>query len=98
MENAQKCNCIADFEAKLIDRVKEQNPTWELEEINHFDGTGLQNIAFTFGHGNIVYNEFKVRYTFPKVNGEMSTPKTHKLSLYPTYCCYCGIKLTNDGN
>lgn len=89
-----KCNCIEEVEINTIKYLKEQNPTWDIEEINHFAGTGLQNTGFSFGNGTFLYHELKVRYTFEKTNGQRSQSKTKSISIYPQYCPFCGNQLS----
>lgn len=90
------CNCIKEIEKKIIENLKETNPTKTYnEELNRFEGTGFQNIALGMGAngGYKLYHEFKIESSFTKVNGDQSNPKKEAISIYPSFCAFCGVKL-----
>lgn len=96
----KKCNCIKEVEQKTLKHLIEKNPdkTYN-EDLNGFEGTGFDNVAISFGEngGYNFYHKFVVESSLKKVNGEMSKPKKETVNLYPTYCCFCGIKLLEEG-
>ena len=87
------CDCIKEVEAKSLNRIKDKNPGWDVDKTNRWDDTGLMPVTHLFGYGDSVAFEFKYRYTFKKVNGQTSNPRTGKISIIPTFCPFCGRKL-----
>lgn len=89
------CNCIKETEQKIIGNLKERFPEKTFnEELNRFQGTGMQNVALSFGEngGHKTYSEFKIESSFEKVNGTQSRPKKETVNIYHSYCPFCGIK------
>jgi len=93
------CNCIEIQEKRILDHLSESYPDREYDkQLNSWKGTGFKNKAITFGgHGGIfLYQEFSVNYTFTKTNGERSKEKKQTISLNPSFCIFCGQKLTQN--
>lgn len=89
------CNCIEVQEKKIIEHLKQKYPGRKYdEELNGWDGTGFKNQAITFGEDSktFLYQDFSLKYTFTKVNGDQSKPLKHSLSINPAYCMFCGVK------
>lgn len=95
----KRCNCIEETEQKVLNHLIKTHPNKHYDgELNHFDDTGFRNTAISFEEngGTKFYHELVIKSSFTKVNGEESKPKRQVINIYPTYCCFCGIKLTED--
>lgn len=89
------CNCIDETSKKIIEKLKSDNPEKTYNEsLNGFMGTGFANqcVSFSENGGNKLYNEFRIESTFIKTNGDTSKPKKETISIYPSFCCFCGVK------
>lgn len=87
------CNCLETTLEKVIERHKQNNPADTIIDADYL------NKGWNFsGKGNAInlYNEIKIEYTFQKVNGQTSNPKSTKLSIYGEYCGFCGKKFVED--
>ena len=81
------CNCIEKIQDELTEKMIELNPDAEVVENVEF-----QNVSFCFGGGvdmfllNPVWGKYKIG------------KKTRKfeVSMFPTYCPYCGEKLREE--
>lgn len=90
------CNCIKIQEKNIIDHLKQKYPTRLYDEdLDGWDGTGFQNKAISLGEGGgtFLYQEFAIKHTFKKVNGEQSSPKKQTISINPAFCMFCGVKI-----
>jgi hypothetical protein len=99
MSEKKACNCVSQVEEKTLNHLKENNTMGFIydDDLNHWNGLGLQNVAYNFETGkSMVYMQFSAMYTFKKTNGELSKPKKHTINLFPNYCPFCGEKLTED--
>lgn len=93
------CSCIKDTEEKAIAHFKDKNPDWEIEPLNHWEGTGLQPISYMMGgRGDTIHLDLKMRYTFTKTNGQRSALKSKTVSIMPNFCPFCGIKFEDQSN
>lgn len=90
------CGCIDKVEQNTLNFLKEKHKDRTYEDVSGWGSTGLKNVGFSLceNGGRMVYFEYKSQYTFIKVNGQTSSLKTENISLYPTYCPFCGVKLT----
>jgi hypothetical protein len=87
------CNCLEKTLQKTLELKKEQNPTWEIGEYD------WKNKSWNFsnkGNPTNLYNEIKIEYSFPKVNGDMSKPKTETVTIYGSFCTFCGKKFVEN--
>ena len=90
------CECLEKSEVTILEGVKKNNPGRDYLPVDKFrDETGFQNLCIGF-NGNFLYFEYKLKYTFTKVNNEKSAVKTHKFSIYPTFCPFCDIKYEEE--
>lgn len=90
------CNCIEIQEKKILDHLKQKYPTRQYDEdLSGWDSTGFRNQAIRIGDGGgtHLYQEFTVKFTFTKVNGEQSSPKKQTVSISPAFCMFCGDKI-----
>lgn len=86
------CNCIKEKELFLHEEIAKKHPNKNFTKDGWKDG--FQNKSFLINHNEImIYNEFKMEYTFTKRNGEESVPKNLTAQILPSYCCFCGEKL-----
>lgn len=89
------CKCIQMTLDKTVERAKEQNKSWTIIDADYL------NKGYNFsGKGNPVnlFSEIKIEYTFQKVNGQISLPKSEKIAIYGQYCTFCGKKFIEDNN
>lgn len=90
----ERCNCIETLNNKVLQARRKDFPDREYKDITMYGDFGFKNIALGLGGGGELkpYFEFKLGYTFIKTNGQISFPKTETVSIYPTYCPFCGRK------
>nr|WP_294897773.1 hypothetical protein [uncultured Pedobacter sp.] len=90
-----RCECIENAEKGAVNMLRKQHPERVYDDVSTFGDTGFQNLSLSLGEegGLKLFFEFKTHYTFTKANGEQSAQKTHKISLYPSYCPFCGRDL-----
>lgn len=81
------CDCIEKVTKKMAEKLKELNPDYTILD------AAFKNKGFSLnGGGCKSYNEVKIEYTFPKVNGQISSPKSTTMDAYGEYCQFCGKK------
>lgn len=87
------CDCINKTLDKVIERKKQNNP-----EITILNADYLNKGWNLSGNGNPInlFNEIKIEYTFIKVNGTVSSPKSEKIAIYGEYCGFCGKKFKDE--
>lgn len=82
------CECKKELESKLLARFKEQSP----EAFNHDAALSGYGLALT---GNTMksraYMDVKQTANFPLKKGG-SKQKTVSLSMFFSYCPFCGVK------
>jgi hypothetical protein len=89
---SKNCNCLSsegDIAQKILEHLKEQNPDATIE-----NGTFL-NTGFSFdpGHeGQFSYSPFEYLLTPVKKDGTQGKPVRKTISMYHTYCPFCGRK------
>lgn len=90
------CNCIETSKEKILAKLAEMHPDWTITESDY------ENQIFPFSEENnsiqpiILTHHFGFTYTFKKVNGEDSKPRTDYISINPTYCGFCGKKFVEE--
>lgn len=87
------CKCMENALDKTLKLKEEQHPDWKIEDIDWV------NKGYNFSDkGNPINlsNEIKIEYTFTKVDGSTSKSKVEKLTIYGTYCTFCGKKFEED--
>jgi len=81
------CTCLEDSKEKILAKLAEIHPDYNITD---FD---FQNRIYSFaeeGPGIILTHRFEYTYTFKKVNGTDSKPRTSNININPTYCGFCG--------
>jgi hypothetical protein len=92
------CNCIEESVKKTTEHLtglvnKHRNEIYELESSDY------ENKAFTFGEKTdlLIAMPFEFVYVRRKVNGMKENKfTTMKVSILPTYCPFCGIKINKS--
>ncbi len=84
------CDCLKKSEERVKDHLVEQRGLVNVEEF------GYDNTALTFGDNDSdikIYLPFSVSHKPIKKDGSIGNLKTHKVSIFPTFCPFCGVKL-----
>lgn len=86
------CNCLETSKEKTLAKLAEIHPTYEISD------SDFQNRIWCFEgpQSVILTHRFDYTYTFKKVNGTDSKPRTSNISINPTYCGFCGKKFVED--
>lgn len=87
------CTCLETSLSTVKQEIQDQNKEWSIADID------WTKKGWNFsGKGNPInlYNEIRIEYTFTKVNGQTSTPKSTSISMYGEYCTFCGKKFIED--
>ncbi len=87
------CECMQKTLDKTIEYKKQQNPNWTITEADYLNKTW--NFSGK-GNPNNLFNEIKIGYTFTKVDGSTSQPKSEKVAIFGEYCTFCGKKFKED--
>lgn len=89
----KSCNCLAKSTKTVVDHLKNQlqEECRQTVEVNEKD-SGYTNRVLTFTSGYKLMMPFELKYTPIKANGEKGKEKTKKISVFPTYCPFCGKK------
>lgn len=87
------CNCLGEVLVSTEREIQKQNKDWKISDIEW-----LKKGWNFSGKGNPInlYNEIKISYTFTKVNGSESSPKSTTISIYGNYCSFCGKKFVEN--
>lgn len=94
-----KCNCIDKVENDLSEKLKSKHPDRTYRDLDTWSSDGIANTGYNIEAGTTsVYFPFELRYTVPLKNGEPSAIRKHKVNLFPTFCPFCGINLTEEEN
>jgi hypothetical protein len=83
------CNCIETTEKRVLEHIKTQNPDWNITE------SGYKNLVLAFDEepsATYIMMPFEFTFTFSKVNGTQSKPRTKQISMKGEYCTFCGKK------
>lgn len=89
------CTCLDDVLKKHVEYQTEKHKDWDITDADWLNkGWNLS------GRGNPINigYQIKVEYTFTKVNGQTSQPKSETSSIYGTHCTFCGKKFIDDEN
>lgn len=88
------CNCIKDLDEKLLAKMKEE------KKANGIVNEGsLQNMGLSFanpGGGWRTYQVFKYEMTNKKKNGTLGATRNYEISMYHTFCPFCGEKYSTS--
>jgi len=84
------CNCLKDGKKNILDKLKADKAGVEI--INSGD---FKNYGFSFGKKSFMrtYNDFEYSMTNIKKDGSQGATKKKTISIYHTYCPYCGGKI-----
>ncbi len=87
------CNCISDIEVMVLDKMKEDKKAFGV-----VNKASFKNIGYSFGAngGEKLYNEVEYEMTNKKKDGSIGATKNYRISIYHTYCPFCGEKLIKD--
>lgn len=88
-----ECNCIEKSEAKILTHLRDKHPDWIIKDAHYKNKALMMDLE---PMRNCLYFEFGYEYSFPKVNGSMSKPKNMTVSITPSFCPFCGVKMNND--
>lgn len=82
------CNCLETSKEKILAKLAQIHPEYNISDAD------FQNQIYTFDEhqGIILTHRFDFTYTFQKVNGTDSKPRTSTININPTYCGFCGKK------
>lgn len=86
------CNCIEEIEKMVAEKQLSENPGAEL-----FDGKNRGTMlhtgfSFSANPGRRTYNEVEVAISIKKRNGQFSRFKKKRISVYASFCPFCGKK------
>jgi hypothetical protein len=81
------CNCITDIEVKVLDKLKNESGG----DISDLE---MKNTGFSFGENprQRTFNDVQYKLTPKKKDGAMGKAVTKSISVYHTYCPFCGSK------
>lgn len=86
------CDCIEKVEKMIAEKQLSENPGAELFDKSQ-KGTMLHTgYSFSKNPGRRTYNEVEVNISVKKKNGQFSRFKRKRISVYATYCPFCGKK------
>jgi hypothetical protein len=83
-----KCLCIKTVAENIVKRLGEDKKNPKGFKIIDFDWS-----CQTIWPEIRLYADFEYKSTFEKSDGTTSKPKNNKISMYFTYCPFCGVKL-----
>lgn len=87
------CNCLEKSKERILEKLSEMYPDYNISD------SDFQNRIYSFGEdspGIILTHKFEYTYTFKKVNGTDSKPRTSNISINPIFCGFCGVKFIED--
>ena len=88
------CNCLETSKEKILAKLAELHPDYNISDAD------FQNRIYSFNEDGasdiIITHRFDYTYTFKKVNGTNSKPRTSNISINPIYCGFCGKKFVED--
>lgn len=91
-----KCNCIKESTERVLDFVKKENDKSDRKGIigdGHYNHQGL---SLGKNGGWRTYQEFEYEFTPIKKDGSEGRQITKRISIYHTYCPFCGKKTPTD--
>jgi hypothetical protein len=82
------CNCLETVPKKITDHLSGLNPEWQIKD------SGFVNTAYVFTTPTktVIGLPFEVEYELQSKKGK-TLSKKHKVSMFPTFCPFCGVKL-----
>jgi hypothetical protein len=83
------CKCITTITQKAIDKMKETNPGDKITDGN------ILNKGFSMSGNFRTYNDFQYSIERMKKNGEFAKPIRKTISLYHSFCPFCGKQIKN---
>lgn len=86
------CNCLETSKEKILAKLQEIHPEYNITD------SDFQNQIYCFEgpQNTILTHRFDYTYSFTKVNGTQSKPRTSNININPTYCGFCGKKFVED--
>lgn len=88
------CNCLETSKEKILAKLQEIHPEYNITD-SDFQNLMWNNIDNP-GSEYILTHRFDYTYSFTKVNGTQSKPRTSNININPTYCGFCGKKFVED--
>lgn len=86
------CKCIDELSKKIIEMKKEENKDKAVIGDGSFTHMGL---SMSGEGGWRTYQEFEYEVTPIKTNGTMGKQHKKRVSVYHSYCPFCGKKIDN---
>ena len=87
MPEKKECNCITEVAAKIKDKTGYSNR--EVKGYKIEDGRREHSSFYPFSR---IYSLFIITSVFTKKDGTTSRPKKDTISIFYTYCPFCGQK------
>ncbi len=83
------CNCISEIEKKALYKLKEDKA-----QFGNVTEAAFKHKAFSFKSGNdVIYNDIEYIMTNKKKDGSTGATKKYTISMYHSYCPFCGEEL-----
>lgn len=86
------CKCVDELSAKVIEMKKEENKDVAIIGEGNFAHMGL---SMSGKGGWRTYQEFEYEFTPIKKNGTQGRQFKKRVSVYHSYCPFCGKKIDN---
>jgi hypothetical protein len=88
------CNCIKEIPVKVLETLQKNKPESQISDVD------FANQAFGFLDGGFtsskVYLPIQYSISFRKKNGEMSKMQRKEVSMFASFCPFCGEKLETE--
>lgn len=86
------CNCIKDIETKAFEKLKNDKSKFGVVNSAEFITVG-----FDLMNGGVrLYNDITYEMTNKKKDGSVGSTRNYSISVYHTYCPFCGEKQIKD--
>lgn len=88
------CKCIENIEAKVLDKMQQDNAGK-----GNIKDAQMQNRGLSFDPdfgGWFTYQEIEYKLTPLKKDGTYGRKVTKKINIYHTYCPFCGTKIKSE--
>ncbi len=85
-EKAKECDCIP----KLAENIKEKIKKDKSERVKGFNLIKGNWEHYSFYPKTRLYSDFIIESTFEKKDGSTSKPKKDSVSIFYSYCPFCG--------
>ncbi len=89
------CKCLASAEKNLLNKLIESHKELLIED-GEFTNRGFKLGGTDDGSG--LYHEFKYSYRPLKKDGTYGVERRSTVSIYPTYCGFCGKPFDEEQN